>query len=509
MGDAMVVDVPKKSTKRKRVELVMSTQEREARIGALRGELDSLFKYYNESLSRNALIDVDSVKANGSTNLMIASLLEENSLPLSKLVELIFSTLKEKEGSMTPASVKSSVLLIGQRSFYGVQNPNADVLEDDSPSSLWCWETRDIKLLPKSFRGAIKIRRTCRKKIHERITAVSDVITELMKPESASNGVQKVLKASERLIKVLSEVEIRSLVEKMEQKNGADVAEKEVKREEKLVVKQLEKNKREVEKEKLRIERELLKEKLQNEKEMKRLQDEAEKEEKRREIEMKKQLKKQQEEAEKEQKRKEKEEAEQKKQLALQKQASILERFLKKSNGTSPMQVDQSPVKDTESSPKQKTHVPESVVQSMDDAISLKKEFDSNELWNVHLRSWHQLVHCGSKKRHWGMRLTPKTVVVKELKLTNIEKLIDGWNENKNDSKDNSVIDSQKFRRSKQLLQFDKSHRPAFYGYWPKKSEVVKPRCPLAKDPELDYEIDSDEEWEEVCIINESVHYVY
>lgn len=87
--------------------------------------------------------------------------------------------------------------------------------------------------------------------------------------------------------------------------------------------------------------------------------------------------------------------------------------------------------------------------------------------------------------------------MVKELKLTNIEKLIDGWNENKNDSKDNSVIDSQKFTRSKQLLQFDKSHRPAFYGYWPKKSEVVKPRCPLVKDPELDYEIDSDEEWEE------------
>lgn len=71
------------------------------------------------------------------------------------------------------------------------------------------------------------------------------------------------------------------------------------------------------------------------------------------------------------------------------------------------------------------------------------------------------------------MRLTPKTVVVKELKLTNIEKLIDGWNENKNDSKDNSVIDSQKFTRSKQLLQFDKSHRPAFYGYWPKKRYIM------------------------------------
>lgn len=31
-------------------------------------------------------------------------------------------------------------------------------------------------------------------------------------------------------------------------------------------------------------------------------------------------------------------------------------------------------------------------------------------------------------------------------------------------------------------------------------SDVVRPRCPLVKDPDLDYEIDSDEEWEEVCI---------
>lgn len=52
---------------------------------------------------------------------------------------------------------------------------------------------------------------------------IAAVITELMKPESTSNGGQKVMKASERLTKVLSEAEIRSLVEKMEQKNGADV----------------------------------------------------------------------------------------------------------------------------------------------------------------------------------------------------------------------------------------------------------------------------------------------
>ncbi|KAI7745565.1 hypothetical protein M8C21_001838 [Ambrosia artemisiifolia] len=60
------------------------------------------------------------------------------SRPLSKLVESIFGLVKEKDGLMTLASVK-----------------------------------RDIKLLPTFFCGALKIRRSCRKKIHERITAVS------------------------------------------------------------------------------------------------------------------------------------------------------------------------------------------------------------------------------------------------------------------------------------------------------------------------------------------------
>ena len=113
------------------------------------------------------------------------------------------------------------------------------------------------------------------------------------------------------------------------------------------------------------------------------MQDEADKEEKRRDNEMKKQLKKQQEEAEKEQRRREKGEAEQKRQLALQKQASILERFLKKSKNGSPLQADQSLVKspNTDISPKQRVHVSESVIQSMDDALLLKDEFDEKELW--------------------------------------------------------------------------------------------------------------------------------
>ena len=51
--------------------------------------------------------------------------------------------------------------------------------------------------------------------------------------------------------------------------------------------------------------------------------------------------------------------------------------------------------------------------------------------------------------------------------------------------------------KGKQLLQFSKSYRHAFYGIWSTKSHVVGPRHPFRKDPDLDYDVDSDEEWEE------------
>ncbi|MEQ2206737.1 hypothetical protein XENOCAPTIV_002269 [Xenoophorus captivus] len=48
------------------------------------------------------------------------------------------------------------------------------------------------------------------------------------------------------------------------------------------------------------------------------------------------------------------------------------------------------------------------------------------------------------------------------------------------------------------LLQFHENYRPAYWGTWRKKSSHISPRCPLRQDKDLlDYEVDSDEEWEE------------
>ncbi|XP_053153074.1 chromatin assembly factor 1 subunit A isoform X2 [Hemicordylus capensis] len=59
------------------------------------------------------------------------------------------------------------------------------------------------------------------------------------------------------------------------------------------------------------------------------------------------------------------------------------------------------------------------------------------------------------------------------------------------------VPERRKFGRMK-LLQFRENHRPAYWGTWNKKSSAICPRNPWSKDVKLlDYEVESDEEWEE------------
>ncbi|XP_074193717.1 chromatin assembly factor 1 subunit A isoform X2 [Rhinolophus sinicus] len=64
-------------------------------------------------------------------------------------------------------------------------------------------------------------------------------------------------------------------------------------------------------------------------------------------------------------------------------------------------------------------------------------------------------------------------------------------------SKVDGVPERKKFGRMK-LLQFSENHRPAYWGTWNKKTMVIHPRHPWAQDRKLlDYEVDSDDEWEE------------
>ncbi|KAF6727887.1 Chromatin assembly factor 1 subunit A [Oryzias melastigma] len=63
--------------------------------------------------------------------------------------------------------------------------------------------------------------------------------------------------------------------------------------------------------------------------------------------------------------------------------------------------------------------------------------------------------------------------------------------------KPDGVPDRKRYGPMK-LLQFHENYRPAYWGTWSKKSSNISPRCPFKQDKDLlDYEVDSDEEWEE------------
>lgn len=122
------------------------------------------------------------------------------------------------------------------------------------------------------------------------------------------------------------------------------------------------------------------------EKELKRLHDEAEKEERRREkdeSEMQKHFKKQQEEAEKNKKRKEREEADLKKQLAVQKQASLMDRFLKRNKTDSTSQNDGSTKITTtsKSSSNMMERKSQSATLAMDTVLSQNGGIEEEDIW--------------------------------------------------------------------------------------------------------------------------------
>ncbi|XP_038714317.1 chromatin assembly factor 1 subunit FAS1-like isoform X2 [Tripterygium wilfordii] len=509
-------DQPKRPHKRKRLALAckLTSEQKESQIETYRKEIEGLFGYYREMMLEKRL-ELE-LGDGGSLNAMVAVLLQESCDPYTRLTEEIFGKVRERlgDGSVTVAKVKTAVLYVGQRLAYGVPKADADILEDETEACLWCWETRDVKLMPTSVRAALRIRRICRKKIYERINAVSGMIEALQKSESDQTYEKCLTNAMEKLVKVLSEAQIRSLVDGKLQKSGAEISVKEeVNPEEKLLVKRLEKDTREAEKEKKRMERELRKEELQSEKKLKQLHkaENYERHQGKDESETKKQLRKQREDAEKSQRRHEKEEAELKRKLAIQKQASMMERFLKRSKTTSPGRNDHQTSKANLVASLSKDR--ESIFKAMDHVLSSNNEINTDDIRKLHVSSWRCLGHSirSNKKQHWGMRQKPKTKLY-ELKLTtnrlscdfglSLEKLENGWGEQT--PADGSCPtdmacspDVRKYSKRKQLFQFDKSCRPAFYGVWPHKSLVVGARHPLRKDPDMDYDVDSDEEWEE------------
>ncbi|KAG6384157.1 hypothetical protein SASPL_156043 [Salvia splendens] len=267
--------------------------------------------------------------------------------------------------------------------------------------------------------------------------------------ENSPNCQHELKKASEKLGKVLNEAGIRLLMENTSHENGTEIADKENKRGEQLLIKQKERYERDKERLMKKIERDRQKEMLQS----------------------------------------------------------------KTASGSSGDTVERNS---------------KSVTLPMDAVLAQKDEIVVGDILKSHLKAW-RFNRCSIRsngKRHWGIRQKPKTELVKELKLAtskertcdadlNIEKLVLGL-----DDANDCLRPCSKKRIPVKLLQFDTSNRPAFYGVWPIKlgrrymlsyaefvkelssvlqlrTQVVDPRHPFLKDSDIDYDIDSDEDWAE------------
>ncbi|PKA56246.1 Chromatin assembly factor 1 subunit FSM [Apostasia shenzhenica] len=515
------------SKKRKRISSGsnLTDEEKKSLIFECQRELGELFELYKE-VSSYKLHQED--RPFLSINVAVSNLLEESSLSFSKLVEDIYCNLKVRQDNLeiSLASVRSAVLSVGQRMMYGIVDEDVDVLEDESEKCLWCWEARDLKFLPKTQRGFFNARRLARRRIHERICAISTMISALSNPQTLENYKNNVRKASQRLAKVSNVTLVRSLVENLMQRSSTEMAEKEAKLKEKELIKERERNMQIAEKEKKRIDREIQKEKQLAEKELKKLQEEAVKEEKRREkeeAELRKHIEKQEKQAKKDQWRQEKEAAELKKQLTLQKQASIMESFLKCKNANKYVSIVSTKEATISEEPCRSEGEINTIIFLMDYALSRHESLPLDDLRRSHILGWRKACSRNRSNR-WGVRRKPKVNLFQELKLQgssseaesppkfevadknhadrktriSVEPLFDLQLIEHAEAVSNSANSSQvSYRPIRKLLQFDKSNRPAYYGTWSRKSGTVGPRHPLQKDPGLDYEVESDEEWEE------------
>ena len=128
---------------------VIGAEEKGSLINQFQSEINSLVYFFRED-EGNVQSNTESRPTNTSPVLKqraeIASLVEGSSLPFSKLVSEIYGKLNasvtdsESSFPMTLCTLRGSILSIGERIMFGILNPDADVLEDDSERCLWCWE---------------------------------------------------------------------------------------------------------------------------------------------------------------------------------------------------------------------------------------------------------------------------------------------------------------------------------------------------------------------------------
>ncbi|XP_018345233.1 PREDICTED: chromatin assembly factor 1 subunit A-like [Trachymyrmex septentrionalis] len=319
-------------------------------------------------------------------------------------------------------------------------------------------------------------------------TSISNRNKETNKPASPvtpktdkNNKKNKIKKLTPKQLQKRQEI-----IKRKEEKQKLKM-EKEKKREEEKANRRMEKEEKQREKEeKERIE----KEQKKKEKELKELKKQMEIEQKQKEKEAKEEERKKREEAKEEEKRKKEEErleAERKKQKAASNFASF---FVSKKQEVKSVEE--------ESVIRVKNFMPFEIKADMRIAPICRRkltehdkllfdnkcnvDLDKIELYLEDIKKGRILPRTSSKT--WPLETKEDEVI-----------LLD----DDNDSSSNIITNTHNLEKHRpKLLQFNENRRPPYWGTWRKRSSIISSRRPFAKDKKLfEYEIDSDDEWEE------------
>ncbi|BDA41437.1 probable chromatin assembly factor 1 subunit FSM at N-terminal half [Coccomyxa sp. Obi] len=531
--------------------VAVSKKTREEQLAQIREEIRVLESHVTQSPS---MIPLKKEGLEGALNRgQVASYLVGSSLPLSEVTAELWE-LGKGSPDLTEAAVRNMVIDLAARRSFGAKDAGSDkvdALEDKTGKFLWQWELREQKSLPKAHRAAAGQHKKHMQKIAARLTALAAACKALEAAGSGKGAEGKIQKALAKLEKVENPIlsptaaacsvpaslQVPPAVEAAQGNDPAGpsqdgpsataaavpaaetigdasqegtpaadahtpaAAGKEATDEEKRKRSE-EKAKLNADKERARLEREKAAEEKERarieaaqEKERQRLEKEVQKREKEAEKERQRAAK----EAEKEKQRAEKEAAKTgfHSQTALSKSRNLMNKFFKtpaksagEAGGAGSSQLPKTPLSAqplrhpfhdlfTPAPERARLPIPRDISEEFDEAMAAAKQRPMEELvegMQQILRSWK------SKPRHRPIRGLPPSWARMRTPEEHLAEF--------------GRLDKAKLWRRK-FLWFTDSKRPAYYGSWSRASLTVKGRRPLAKDAELDYEVMSDEEWEE------------
>ncbi|KAL7566628.1 hypothetical protein ACA910_003463 [Epithemia clementina (nom. ined.)] len=369
--------------------------------------------------------------------------------------------------------VKSPGIIVvsTEESNNDLEAPIVDPMTDERTEFVWRWEVDTPELLPNECQAQVKKDRAALKKSSTRYNTVARLLSLLSEADKVivSNKKNSQTKLDKRAARIQQEEEKIVAWEKGDQETTAkrqrysqEQEFKDRKRDEQN------KLKRQLAEEKKRQKMEAAMEKQQKQEELAK-----ERQQKKEEAELKKQAALQA----KQRKDEEEQKAQQEKQAKLEKQANLMKSFfgpakkVVKTRTTNLLAASLSVPSES---------LPKNPVISL---ISGRADKDVPSIFPMRL-----------SKRANDLLRPRSSWVERTVFVTAAPENDDPWAAEQPFAEERTV----NFRSLFKFLSFDTDVRPPYYGTWSKKSQWVTGRRPFGKDPQyLDYDYDSEAEWEE------------